>query len=66
MSGISTNIPGTNYQIRGDQFIGQDGTTLTRDQFVDKVSKKEMEEIDLRRDAFHGEWNYTIVPRPRK
>ena len=31
-----------------------------------KVSKKEMEEINLRRDAFHGEWNYTISPRTRK
>jgi Rhodopirellula transposase DDE domain len=30
-----------------------------------KVSKKEMEGINLRRDAFHGEWNYTISPRPR-
>jgi transposase len=31
-----------------------------------KVSKKEMGEINLRRDAFHGEWNYTISPRTRK
>jgi Rhodopirellula transposase DDE domain len=31
-----------------------------------KVSKKEMEEIKLRRDAFHGEWNYTISPRSQK
>jgi hypothetical protein len=31
-----------------------------------KVSKKEMEGINLRRDAFHGEWNYTISPRPQK
>jgi hypothetical protein len=31
-----------------------------------KVSKKEMEEINLRRDSFHGEWNYTISPRTRK
>ena len=30
-----------------------------------KVSKKEMEGINLRRDAFHGEWNYTVSPRPR-
>jgi hypothetical protein len=30
-----------------------------------KVSKKEMEGVNLRRDAFHGEWNYTISPRPR-
>jgi hypothetical protein len=31
-----------------------------------KVSKREMEGINLRRDAFHGEWNYTISPRPQK
>jgi Rhodopirellula transposase DDE domain len=31
-----------------------------------KVSKKEMEELNLRRDAFHGEWNYTISPRTPK
>jgi hypothetical protein len=26
-----------------------------------KVSKKEREQ--LQRDAFHGEWNYTLLPR---
>jgi len=31
-----------------------------------KVSKKAMEEINLRRDTFHGEWNYTILPSPPK
>jgi transposase len=31
-----------------------------------KISKEEMKEINLRRDAFHGEWNYTISPRTRK
>jgi hypothetical protein len=31
-----------------------------------KVSKKEMQAINLQRDAFHGEWNYTISPRTRK
>src|SRR3954447_2661484 len=31
-----------------------------------KVSKKEMDGINLRRDSFHGEWNYTISPRTRK
>ncbi len=31
-----------------------------------KVSKKEMVEINLRRDTFHGEWNYTISPRSPK
>lgn len=31
-----------------------------------KVSKKEMGEINLRKEPFHGEWNYTISPRTRK
>ena len=26
------------------------------------VSDKQMAAIDLRHDAFHGEWNYTIYP----
>jgi transposase len=30
-----------------------------------KVSEKEVAEIDLRRDSFHGEWNYTIFPRAK-
>ena len=42
MSGISNRIPDTDYSLRGGQFIGKDGTALTRDQFVDKVSKKEI------------------------
>ena len=29
-----------------------------------KVSDKEMEALHLIRDAFHGEWNYTLIPRP--
>ena len=29
------------------------------------VSKKEVAEINLRRDSFHGEWNYTICPREK-
>ena len=28
-----------------------------------KVSDKQMAEIHLRRDDFHGEWNYTILPK---
>jgi Rhodopirellula transposase DDE domain len=28
-----------------------------------KVSNKEVAEIRLERDKFHGEWNYTILPR---
>src|SRR3954463_10010642 len=30
-----------------------------------KGPKRQMEEVNLRRDAFHGEWNYTISPRTR-
>jgi Rhodopirellula transposase DDE domain len=28
-----------------------------------KVPDSEMAEINLQRDAFHGEWNYEILPR---
>ena len=28
-----------------------------------KVSKQDMAALQLQRDAFHGEWNYTILPR---
>jgi transposase len=30
-----------------------------------KVSKEDMARIRLRKDRFHGEWNYTILPQPR-
>lgn len=29
-----------------------------------KVSDKEMADINIQRDSFHGEWNYTIYPKP--
>ncbi len=28
-----------------------------------KVSQEEMDELHLKRDKFHGEWNYTLSPR---
>jgi hypothetical protein len=28
------------------------------------VSDKEVAAIDLRRDKFHGDWNYTLHPGP--
>jgi hypothetical protein len=31
-----------------------------------KVSEEEIAEIDLRRDSFHGDWNYAIFPREKK
>lgn len=30
-----------------------------------KVSDREVAAIDLRRDKFHGDWNYTLHPRPK-
>jgi hypothetical protein len=30
-----------------------------------KVSDREVAGIDLRRDKFHGDWNYTLHPRLR-
>jgi Rhodopirellula transposase. len=29
-----------------------------------KVSDEEMADINIQRDSFHGEWNYTISPKP--
>ena len=29
-----------------------------------KVSDAELAQVNLQRDAFHGDWNYTISPRP--
>ncbi|MBF0500220.1 MAG: hypothetical protein HQM09_22575, partial [Candidatus Riflebacteria bacterium] len=31
-----------------------------------KVTDQDMESIVLRRDDFHGEWNYSIRPRSSK
>ena len=28
-----------------------------------KVSAQEMEQLNLKRDTFHGEWNYHLTPR---
>jgi transposase len=30
-----------------------------------RISKQQMEELNIRRDEFHGEWNYTILPAAR-
>jgi hypothetical protein len=30
-----------------------------------KVSKKEMQAVNLKPHDFHGEWNYTIAPKQR-
>jgi hypothetical protein len=31
-----------------------------------RVTKAEMEHLDIRGDAFHPEWNYSVVPRQPK
>lgn len=28
-----------------------------------RISEQQMQELNIRRDEFHGEWNYTILPR---
>jgi Rhodopirellula transposase DDE domain len=28
-----------------------------------KVTNAEMETLQLKQDAFHGEWNYSLLPR---
>jgi Rhodopirellula transposase DDE domain len=30
-----------------------------------KVTNQEMESVRLRRDKFHGEWNYTVLPHAK-
>ena len=30
-----------------------------------RVTDKEMRQVHVRRDDFHGEWNYTISPHPK-
>ena len=30
-----------------------------------QVTDEQMRELSLRRDAFHGDWNYTIIPRQK-
>ena len=30
-----------------------------------KVTDEEMKHINIKRDKFHGEWNYVISPRPK-
>ncbi|MDQ2810000.1 MAG: ISAzo13 family transposase, partial [Chloroflexota bacterium] len=31
-----------------------------------KVSDDALATVQIERDSFHGEWNYTICPRPRE
>jgi hypothetical protein len=28
-----------------------------------RISDQQMQQLSIRRDEFHGEWNYTILPR---
>jgi hypothetical protein len=29
-----------------------------------EVTDQQLESLSIKRDRFHGEWNYTLVPRP--
>ena len=31
-----------------------------------KVTDQEMKSLRLKRDKFHGDWNYAIKPRPKQ
>jgi hypothetical protein len=77
-SQITTNWRGrplTSHQVVVD-LIGATTTTtgLKVYAYLDKrqykegrdVTDEEMESLRIKRDAFHGEWNYTILPRPKK
>jgi hypothetical protein len=56
---IGATRTGTGLRVRAE---------LDRDKYPDgrKVSDEEMASIRLRPDEFHGDWNYTITPRPRR
>jgi hypothetical protein len=30
-----------------------------------KVTDEEMDRLNIKRDKFHGEWNYSLLPRPK-
>jgi hypothetical protein len=42
-----------------------DGIRIDNDQ-LGKVTDQEMESLRLKRDKFHGDWNYAIEPRPKQ
>ena len=35
-----------------------------RNEIGRKVTGEEMESLSIERDTFHGEWNFTLAPRP--
>jgi transposase len=53
---IASTTTATGLQVRAelDSGVYPAGRTIT---------KKEVEKVNLRRDSFHGEWNYTILPQ---
>jgi hypothetical protein len=54
--GATTTETGLTVKCAQDEAIYQKGT---------KVSDTEMDAINIVRDEFHGEWNYTIRPNNR-
>ena len=43
-------------QVRAELDVGEYPTGVT-------VTKEQMDALALVRDAFHGEWNYKLLPR---
>ena len=54
--GATTTDTGLTVRCEHDEVVYQKGT---------KVSDAEMDAINIARDVFHGEWNYTIRPNNR-
>jgi len=54
---IAATTTTTGLQVQSDLDTGSYPTGI-------KVSDAELAQVNLERDAFHGEWNYTIFPTP--
>jgi len=52
--GHTTTVEGLKIQAKLDDNLYEAGI---------KVSDQELAEVTIERDAFHGEWNYKIMPR---
>jgi hypothetical protein len=55
---IAATTTTTGLQVQSDLDTGSYPTGV-------KVSDAELAQVNLERDAFHGEWNYTIFPTPQ-
>ena len=61
---IDERAIGERYGALRDQLDERGLDTNTYEKGI-KVTKAEMATLNLHRDTFHPEWNYTIEPRPQ-